>query len=482
MLADCYAAAGYGIGHRVGLMLDNRPAAFLHWFALNRLGTSVVPLHSDLRPAELAYLILHSGLCLAVVAQEHVPKLRESSSECPVVGDGSPVPSAPATTRKGAPRESSECALLYTSGTTGKPKGCVLSNEYFLRCGRWYAEIGGLCALRPGEDRLITPLPMTHMNAMACSTLAMVMTGGCIIPLDRFHPRSWWQTVRDSKATIMHSLGVMPSMLLGLDPSPDDREHMVRFGFAPGVDPRYHARFEDRFGIPMIDAWAMTETGAAAAVIASHEPRHVGRSCFGRPQPNMQYRIVDQSGMDTLDDTPGELLVRAAGPDPRAGFFTEYLGDPEATESAWEGGWFHTGDVVRRDTEGNLFFVDRWKNVIRRSGENIAAAEVESVLRQHPLVSEVACAAVPDDLRGEEVLACVVPSEPIADAARAATDIVAHTLRHLTYFKAPGYIAFVSALPLTATNKVQRSELGAWARELPGSSSCVDTRHLKRRS
>ena len=156
----------------------------------------------------------------------------KSSSECPVVGDGSPVPSAPAT-RNGAPRESSECALLYTSGTTGKPKGCVLSNEYFLRCGHWYAEIGGLCALRPGEDRLITPLPMTHMNAMACSTLAMVMTGGCIIPLDRFHPRSWWQTVRDSKATIMHSLGVMPSMLLGLDPSPDDREHMVRFGFAP---------------------------------------------------------------------------------------------------------------------------------------------------------------------------------------------------------------------------------------------------------
>ena len=184
----------------------------------------------------------------------------------------------------------------------------------------------------------------------------------------------------------------------------------------------------------------------------------------------MQYRIVDQSGMDDADDTPGELLVRAAGPDPRAGFFTEYLGDPEATEAAWEGGWFHTGDVVRRDAEGNLFFVDRWKNVIRRSGENIAAAEVESVLRQHPLVSEVACAAVPDDLRGEEVLACIVPSEPIADAARAAADIVAHTLRQLAYFKAPGYIAFVSALPLTATNKVQRGELGAWARELPGTS------------
>ena len=173
--------------------------------------------------------------------------------------------------------------------------------------------------------------------------------------------------------------------------------------------------------------------------------------------------------------------MRATAPDPRAGFFTEYLGDLEATEAAWEGGWFHTGDVVRRDTDGNLFFVDRWKNVIRRSGENIAAAEVESVLRQHSLVGEVACAAVPDDLRGEEVLACIVPREPVGDIIHAAADVVAHTLRELAYFKAPGYVAFVDALPLTATNKVQRGELKAWARELPGTAACIDTRHLKRR-
>jgi acyl-coenzyme A synthetase/AMP-(fatty) acid ligase len=136
---------------------------------------------------------------------------------------------------------------------------------------------------------------------------------------------------------------------------------------------------------------------------------------------------------------------------------------------------------VRRDADGNLFFVDRLKNVIRRSGENIAAAEVESVLRQHSLVSEVACAAVPDDLRGEEVLACIVGREAVADMTEAAADIVAHTLRELAYFKAPGYVAFVDALPLTATNKVQRGELKTWARELPGTAACVDTRRLKRR-
>jgi acyl-coenzyme A synthetase/AMP-(fatty) acid ligase len=225
----------------------------------------------------------------------------------------------------------------------------------------------------------------------------------------------------------------------------------------------------------------MTETGAGAVVIASHESRHIGQSCFGRARSFMQYRIVDQSGADVVDDMPGELLVRAAGPDPRAGFFTKYLGDPHATEAAWEDGWFHTGDVVRQDANGNLYFVDRWKNVIRRSGENIAAAEVESVLRQHPLVREVACAAVQDELRGEEVLACVVPREPVSDQDGAAADIVAHALRELAYFKAPGYVAFVDALPLTATNKVQRGELKTWARDLPGTPGCIDTRHLKQR-
>jgi acyl-CoA synthetase (AMP-forming)/AMP-acid ligase II len=216
-------------------------------------------------------------------------------------------------------------------------------------------------------------------------------------------------------------------------------------------------------------------------VIASHEPRHIGQSCFGRAQSFMQYRIVDESGADIAEGTAGEFLVRSADSDPRAGFFTGYLGDPETTEAAWKDGWFHTGDVVRRDTAGNLFFVDRWKNVIRRSGENIAAAEVESVLRQHGLVRDVACASVPDDLRGEEVLACIVPRAPVDDMAGAAADIVAYTLGQLAYFKAPGYVAFVDALPLTATNKIQRGELKTWARQLPGTSGCIDTRHLKQR-
>jgi acyl-CoA synthetase (AMP-forming)/AMP-acid ligase II len=261
-------------------------------------------------------------------------------------------------------------------------------------------------------------------------------------------------------------------MLLRADPLPGDRDHTVRLGFGAGVDRRHHASFEARFGFPLLEAWSMTETGAGAVVIAAHEPRHVGTSCFGRPAAAVEVRIVPEDG---------ELLVRAAGPDPRAGFFGEYLKEPDTTAAAWEGGWFHTGDIVRADTEGYLYFVDRKKNVIRRSGENISAVEVESVLRRHPLVAEVAVAAVPDELREQEVLACIVPHAPVTDPAEAATGIVRAALQDLSYFKVPGWVVFVATLPLTASQKVARGELKSKAQHLVAQPGCIDTRVLKRR-
>ena len=180
----------------------------------------------------------------------------------------------------------------------------------------------------------------------------------------------------------------------------------------------------------------------------------------------------------------GELLVRHAGDDPRYGFFAGYLKDEAATDEAWQDGWFHTGDIVRREADGALRFVDRKKNVIRRSGENISAVEVESVLMQHPLVKAVAVAAVPDPVRGDEVLACVVPESLPADAdamADAARGIVQWCLEQLAYYKAPGYVAFVDSLPLTTTNKIQRGEMKALAPTLPGTARCVDTTGMKKR-
>jgi acyl-CoA synthetase (AMP-forming)/AMP-acid ligase II len=330
---------------------------------------------------------------------------------------------------------------------------------------------------------MLTPLPLVHMNAMAYSVMAMVTTGGCLIPLDRFHPQTWWDTVRDSAATVVHYLGVMPAILMKAPPLVRDRQHGVRFGFGAGIDRSLHRSFEERFGFPLLEAWAMTETGAGAVIIANREPRHIGTSCFGKEEADVDVRLVDDAGGDVPPGQPGELLVRHACADPRHGFFSGYLKDPEATQEAWRDGWFHTGDIVRRGVTGHLHFVDRKKNVIRRSGENIAAVEVESVLVQHPAVKSVAVAAVPDALRGDEVLACIVghtrPAPEQADAL--ARDIVAWSLTQLAYYKVPGYVAFVDALPLTATNKIQRAELKQLAHSLIGTDCCVDTGAMKKR-
>ncbi|HEY9027354.1 MAG TPA: AMP-binding protein, partial [Burkholderiaceae bacterium] len=373
--------------------------------------------------------------------------------------------------------------LLYTSGTTGRPKGCRLSNDYFLRAGQWYAELDGICRVRPGEERVITPLPLNHVNAMAFSTMVVLTAGGCLIQLDRFHPKSWWTSVRASRATIVHYLGVMPAMLLAAPASADDLAHRVRWGFGAGVDRQNHAAFEERFGFPLVEAWAMTETGAAACVMANRGPRHVGTSCFGQVEAFVEVRLVDDAGEDVANGTPGELLVRSAGDNPRRHFFSGYLKDDAATDEAWQSGWFHTGDMVRRDDAGSLYFVDRKKNVIRRSGENISAVEVESVLNQHPAVKSAAVAATPDALRGDEVLACVITRDPLAPNERAAlaASLVEHALARLAYYKAPGYVAFVDEVPLTPSQKIQRGQLRELARVLPGQACCVDTRAMKKR-
>ena len=426
-IAQRYRAAGYGRGHRVALKLPNCPEFLLHFLALNALGASLVPLNPEYRPAELEYVLEHSQASV-VISRENLDR----------------PPPAP------APGDAQECALLYTSGTTGKPKGCLLSNDYFLLLGQAYQELGGLCPLRFGEERLISPLPLFHMNALAYSTLGMIMSAGCIVQLDRFHPKTWWRDVARSGATIVHYLGVMPAVLLTFPASPEDRTHKVRFGFGANANPQDQLAFEGRFGFPLIEGWAMTETGAGAMITAHREPRHLGTRCIGKPPEGLEVKIVEDSG---------ELLVRRAGKDPRRGFFSGYLKDPQATEEAWRDGWFHTGDAVRIGEDGSMHFVDRRKNIIRRAGENIAALEVEAALAGHAAVQQVAVIAVPDPLRDEEVMACVVANDKNLMTAEVATSIQDWCLERLSYFKAPGYIAFVESLPVTATNKVQKMKL-----------------------
>jgi acyl-CoA synthetase (AMP-forming)/AMP-acid ligase II len=368
--------------------------------------------------------------------------------------------------------------VLYTSGTTGNPKGCVLANEYFLEVGRWYSTLGGIVALTSDGERMITPLPIFHMNAMAYSFMAMMTVGGCLTALDRFHPSTWWQDVADSRATCLHYLGVMPSMLMGAEPSAQDQVHSVRFGFGAGVDPKLQAAFEARFGFPLMEAWAMTETGAGAVISAHEHDRLIGQSALGQVPAWLEVKLVDETGAEVPAGESGELLVRRKGDSPRKGFFAEYYKNPEATDEAWEDGWFHTGDIVRMGEGGNMFFVDRRKNVIRRSGENIAAVEVESILMRHPEITAAGAAAVPDEVRGDEVFTCLTVADPSPGKA---AEIVTWALGQMAYYKVPGYVAFVDELPLTSTQKIQRKELKQLALSFVDAPATIDTRHLKKR-
>jgi len=487
-LQVAYRNRSYGLGHRVGLLLQNRPEFFFHFLALNGLGASVLPIDAALPVNDIAYQVGHSDVCVLIClpgVAEHVAEAVElSGSQTPVVTTDRfrKLPAANTPSRAQAASPATEAALVYTSGTTGQPKGCMLSNEYFVGISQWYLDQGGYCALEPGRERLITPLPVNHMNSLACSTMVMIMTGGCIVQLDRFHPSTWWQSVRESQATIVHYLGVMPAMLLNLPESSDDNiGEQIKFGFGAGVDGRHHLAFEQRFGFPLIEGWSMTETGAGAAISACDDPRHVGTRCFGKAPATLEYRLVDESGADVPEGEPGELLVRTVGKRPRQNFFSGYYKDEAATAEAWADGWFHTGDVVRIDAEGSFYFVDRRKNVIRRSGENIAALEVEASLLQQATVDSCAVAPVPDEIRGEEVMACIVLAPGTDPTAATAENVVCSTMDTLVYFKAPGYVAFVERLPMTGSQKIQRGEVKKLCVELLESGDCFDLREQKRR-
>ena len=479
--AENLRTAGYKSGMRVALLLENRPAFFIIWLALNKLGLSVVPINPDLRASELEYLIGHSEPALIIALPTRHTELKKAANEVKVTlqviapNDPIPTPRQNATVARDQAGNALEAAILYTSGTTGNPKGCVLSNTYFLLAGQWYADLGGIGTLDQTGERMITPLPIFHMNAMTYSFMAMITVGGCLTILDRFHPSTWWQDVSASNATCLHYLGVMPTMLMGFEPAPQDRAHSIRFGFGAGVDPNLQADFENRFGFPLIEAWAMTETGAGAVIASASKDRLVGKSSIGKPEAAVECKPLDDAGNEA---TQGELLVRRAGDDPRYGFFSEYYKDPKATQEAWQNGWFHTGDIVRKDLSGNYFFVDRKKNVIRRSGENIAAVEVESVLMRHPEILAAGVAPVPDPVRGDEVFACLKVTDPSVERAH---EIIRWCLDQMAYYKAPGYIAFVKELPLTSTQKIQRASLKSRAKELMSDPSTIKTAHLKKR-
>ena len=485
-LRERYAAAGYGHGHRVALLLENRPEFFFHYLALNGLGCGIVPINPDYQRDEMVYQMDHSEADLVVCLATRVADLevvaRERSKPLPIVDAASlpdRLPKPETAPREEAPGFDTECSLLYTSGTTGRPKGCILTNYYYLNSAAWYRDLGGLVRFEQGAERVLNPLPLYHVNSQGITATMCILTANCLAMPERFSPGRWWQDVAAARATVIHYLGVMPPLLLKQSPRPEERAHHVRFGLGAGVEPELHAQFEKRFGFPLIEVWGMTETGRLYA--DNVEPRQIHSRAFGRPRAELEARVVDDDDRTVPHGSEGELIVRCAGPDPRRGFFSGYLKNPEATEEAWRGGWFHTGDVVRQMADDMLVFVDRKKNIIRRSGENIAAAEIEAILQAHEAVAQVAVLAVPDEIREEEVMACVVPVPGVSGDAALADRLLDWCLARLAYFKAPGWMLFVDRLPTTGTQKVQKGQIFPRGDDPRQRTGVIDLRSRKRR-
>lgn len=485
-VARALAAAGYGAGSRIALLLGACPAHYVVKLAASRIGASIVPINPDYRPAELAYVLEDSGAGLAIASAPHIALMRDGLAEldsppqlAPYETLLSDAPRAATPHTATAPKPDSEASLLYTSGTTGRPKGCILTHEYELMCGDSYRRAKEPIALRINGDRILNPLPAFHINAGIVTFLGALLTGNCLIQPERFSASTWWRDIAETRATVFHYLGVVISVLLADREAGPQNLANLRVGFGAGVEPALHVEFERRFGIPLIECWGMTEM--CRVLVVDQEPRMIDTRAMGRPRDDLQVKVVDADDVEVPRGQPGEMVLRHSAETPRKGAFSGYLNKPEATAEAWRNGWFHTGDTVTMDESGMVFFLDRAKNIIRRAGENIAAAEVENSLFEDPRVTAVACVAVPDDIREEEVFACVVlsPDAPRDEAtARALFD---HAFARIAYFKPPGYILFVDELPVTGTQKVVKHKIFAEGEDPLARDGVYDFRHLKKR-
>jgi crotonobetaine/carnitine-CoA ligase len=291
----------------------------------------------------------------------------------------------------------------------------------------------------------------------------------------RFSVSRFWDVVRDNGVTQILSFSSIPIFLLKTPASPRDRDHKVRIARHLAMPPHLHQAIVDRWGFPWVEGYGITEGNVVAGMPLMYARSMVGSGSIGIPAPEVSVRLVDDDGQDVAVGEVGEFWVK--GP----GMFRGYLGHPEATAEVLRAGWLHTGDLGRADDRGFLYFVGRKKDIIRRSGENISATEVEDVLRSHPKVLDAAVLAVPDDLRGEEVKAYVLPVAGESAQTVPPGELIAFCAAKLAPFKVPRHIEFrTSDFPRTPTLRIQKELLrgeredltkGAWDREKGGKAN-----------
>ncbi len=450
-------------GDTVAVMSENTTDFPLTWLALTRRGVTMVAINPRYGKKDIAHVLALSQARAVLVTDSLLERAAELLLESTTreVITLSPLVHA----SKGAPRPtpraehgalSQPANIQLTSGTTGKPKGCVLGHEYWLMISKTLVDDFPYL----GEtDIVLTAQPFYYIdpqwNVTAC------LLGGCeLIILDGFHPSTFWERVRHYKVTYFYCLGLMPTLLLAMPPSPDDRNHHVRHIEASAIPPGIHKALEERWGVPWLEAFGMTETGADIYVTPDIHDALVGSGSIGIPRPHRAVSIRDESGTEVQAGVTGQMFI--TGP----GMMREYVRNPEATAMAVKDGWFATGDLVEKDSLGHLYHRGRIKDMIRRGGENIASAEVEEVISSYDNVALVAVLGVADELRGEEALAIVVPADQRVMESPEAGDVAIRSWvkkcgQDLASFKVPRYWVLAATLPRSASERILKSEIDA---------------------
>ena len=458
-LANGMRVLGIRKGTHVGAMLPNIIEFPITWLALARIGAVMVPLNIAYTPREFAYVVDKAGMdwlvihesCLSVLNDAADSRTLVTAERVITVGEPRPGYRFWNTLSDGRPADFVESEpvglddllnIQFTSGTTGFPKGVMLTQGYWLVGGKQNA-------FRDGRvyKRILASTPFFYMDPQ-WQLLMTLYQRGTLYVAERQSGSRYMQWIRKYRI----NFGLLPEVVVKQPPSPKDAENEIVKVNVYGISKDLHHEIEDRFNLVAREAFGMTEIGTGL-FMPIEATDMVGSGSCGVAAPFREARIVNLEGNPVPDGETGELQIRGRY------ILNGYYNDPEATQAAFAGEWFRTGDLFRRDENGFYTIVGRVKDMIRRAGENISAREVESVIAAMPEVIEAAAVPVKDGMRGEEVKAYIVLQQGVDLCQATLAQIIAHCSNDLAPFKVPRYYEFRQMLPKTASGKTAKLQL-----------------------